>query len=444
MSYSLKLLAITSLPTIGNAGLKNMMQIMGSDMIPIPTTVACGLGNMEGHTKVSVSLEETLEHTMTIARTYGFRLVVYVGYLVDSSQLEMIRRYILAHKDMIETIIIDPVCGDNGRAYVPESIISSFPLLLDIADYVIPNETELRLMSSGDFVSELGTLIDVFRESYVDTQIIVTSVQKDNKTYNVHGDTDSLHYYPFTELTPSFSGTGDLFAALFIKYRFFQRQSVRASIESSTSDISKMLSWNIYMGMSSHDLKVVTIPKKKRGVLYYVIGPSGVGKDTLLDVAKKNMADMPVVFVRRFITRPSDAGGESHIAISKEDFLIREGEGFFSLWWESHGNYYGVPSSIDLVLDHGYNVVLNGSRGYYEEALQRYPDMCTILISAEKETIRKRLLARGRESADEIENRLIRSEQFLTTFKEKDVHMLSNDGSLDESGAAFIELLLRY
>ncbi|MCY1306607.1 Ribose 1,5-bisphosphate phosphokinase PhnN [compost metagenome] len=53
------------------------------------------------------------------------------------------------------------------------------------------------------------------------------------------------------------------------------------------------------------------------GALVVVVGPSGAGKDSVMGFAARHFADChDVHFVRRVITRPSDAGGEVHESVS--------------------------------------------------------------------------------------------------------------------------------
>ena len=54
------------------------------------------------------------------------------------------------------------------------------------------------------------------------------------------------------------------------------------------------------------------------GTLFYVVGASGAGKDSLLAYARAALGGgTPVFFAHRYITRPAEAGGENHVALSK-------------------------------------------------------------------------------------------------------------------------------
>ncbi|MEA2777827.1 MAG: thymidine phosphorylase, partial [Acetobacteraceae bacterium] len=78
-------------------------------------------------------------------------------------------------------------------------------------------------------------------------------------------------------------------------------------------------------------------------MLILVVGPSGAGKDTVLALARAALlADPRFRFVRRVITRPADAGGEDHEAVSDFEF----GQRSFALRWQAHGLHYGIPMDI--------------------------------------------------------------------------------------------------
>ena len=79
------------------------------------------------------------------------------------------------------------------------------------------------------------------------------------------------------------------------------------------------------------------------GPLVYVMGPSGAGKDSVLGRARAMLSiDLPVVFAHRYITRPVDAGGENHVALSHAEFALRRAHGLFAFHWQAHGNDYGI------------------------------------------------------------------------------------------------------
>ncbi|OYU69743.1 MAG: phosphonate metabolism protein/1,5-bisphosphokinase (PRPP-forming) PhnN [Alphaproteobacteria bacterium PA2] len=174
------------------------------------------------------------------------------------------------------------------------------------------------------------------------------------------------------------------------------------------------------------------------GRLVLVVGPSGVGKDTLIEAAK-NLRLSGVRIVKRDITRSAELGGEDYASISEADFARRESAGRYALSWRAHGLSYGIPGDILEDLAAGQTVVANVSRTVLMEARQRYRNLVVVSVTASPETIRARLTARGRETDAEIEGRISRAAVFVVDGE--DVIELCNDGSRAEAVAAFVALL---
>ncbi len=173
------------------------------------------------------------------------------------------------------------------------------------------------------------------------------------------------------------------------------------------------------------------------------MGASGVGKDSLLDYLRRRLAgEARVLLARRFITRPAGAGGEAHIAITPQAFRERMKAGGFAMHWRSHGFEYGIDSGIDTHLAEGWQVVVNGSRHYLETAHKRYPGLRPVLITVSQNQLLARLLARGRESREEIEQRLRRAKELDDRLCERDLLRLGNDGPLEEAGERLLQLIL--
>ncbi|MHA6494598.1 phosphonate metabolism protein/1,5-bisphosphokinase (PRPP-forming) PhnN [Pseudomonas borbori] len=147
------------------------------------------------------------------------------------------------------------------------------------------------------------------------------------------------------------------------------------------------------------------------GRLIYLMGPSGSGKDSLLNAARARLAERGCLIARRVITRSAEAVGEDAIGVSTAEFDQQEAAGAFALSWRANGLAYGIPSQIDDWLAAGQDVLVNGSRGHLAQARQRYPELLAILLQVDEAALRQRLQARGRESAEQIEARLARSRE---------------------------------
>ncbi|MGD8910720.1 MAG: phosphonate metabolism protein/1,5-bisphosphokinase (PRPP-forming) PhnN [Chromatiales bacterium] len=178
--------------------------------------------------------------------------------------------------------------------------------------------------------------------------------------------------------------------------------------------------------------------------LFYVVGASGVGKDSLLNYARSQLQfDTSVIFAHRYITRSQDAGGENHVVLSEAEFASRMGRGCFAMQWYSHNTWYGIGVEIDQWLSKGFNVVVNGSRGYLDEAARNYPELTPVLITAELELLRRRLQNRGRESVDQIEQRLHSAQRLDQEIKHPRLHRIANNGILAQAGEQLLQLIQR-
>jgi ribose 1,5-bisphosphokinase len=174
--------------------------------------------------------------------------------------------------------------------------------------------------------------------------------------------------------------------------------------------------------------------------LFYIIGASGAGKDTLMNYARTSInGQQPVVFAHRYITRPPFTGNENHVFLSEEEFKARIKANLFALHWDSHGQHYGIGIEISTWMQSGFNVVVNGSRQYLPIAQEIYPDLTVILIEASPEAISKRLTGRGRENAAEIEKRIARTAEISVDLK--NCIKIFNEGAIEDAGNELINII---
>ncbi len=177
------------------------------------------------------------------------------------------------------------------------------------------------------------------------------------------------------------------------------------------------------------------------GMMVVVVGPSGVGKDSLLAIARKHFANRSDVhFVRRVITRPADAGGEDHHAVSESEFDAILADGGFAVHWHAHGLRYGIPKEVADWLAAGHLVIANGSRWVLPLFAATFSNLAVIKITARPEVVAARLRARGRETAAEIAARLRRSEEVAVPESLACV-TIDNSGSLGPAGRRLIDVV---
>ncbi len=178
------------------------------------------------------------------------------------------------------------------------------------------------------------------------------------------------------------------------------------------------------------------------GRLIVVVGPSGSGKDTVIAWLRANLPpEAPVRFVKRTITRPLDAGGEDHEAMTPDEFDAATSDGQFCLTWEAHGLKYGIPADLVEHVGRGGIAVLNGSRHALGRLLAVFPAARIASIHVDAQERRRRLAVRGREDQDGIAGRIERHDGDLHQHRVDAV--IDNSGPVEKAGQVLLSLVLR-
>lgn len=178
------------------------------------------------------------------------------------------------------------------------------------------------------------------------------------------------------------------------------------------------------------------------GAFVAVVGPSGAGKDTLIELARQRLGDdARCLFPRRIITRPADAGAEDHDSVSAGEFARLKAAGGLALSWHAHGLDYGIPIAADRAIKAGAVVVCNVSRAVLAEASGRYARLEVMRITAPEAVLADRLAARGRETRADIERRLARADGPLPPVGEGVV--VNNVGTPAQGAEPIVALVQR-
>ncbi|MGW4123091.1 phosphonate metabolism protein/1,5-bisphosphokinase (PRPP-forming) PhnN [Nocardia sp. NPDC004711] len=175
------------------------------------------------------------------------------------------------------------------------------------------------------------------------------------------------------------------------------------------------------------------------GVFIAVIGPSGAGKDSILDYARDHYSHNPdgPIFVTRTITRPAGPG-EDHTPTTEHEFAAAHARGEFAITWRAHGLQYGIPTQDADAVRGGAVVIANTSRAVLAELPQHFTQTRIVRITVSDDVRRTRLAARAREDAADAAARILRADPAPDHPVDLDI---VNDGTLENAGNTFIAFI---
>lgn len=174
------------------------------------------------------------------------------------------------------------------------------------------------------------------------------------------------------------------------------------------------------------------------GLWVFVCGPSGAGKDSVMNWAATHLVGrQAIVFARRMVTRQPHAGSD-HDEITAEQFARLNNDGGLAWSWQAHGFCYGIEARYAAQVAAGQVVVVNGSREH-AGALEVADHVRVVQIVTNAGHLASRLAQRGRDAPHEVSQRLARNARFSNLRVD---HTIFNHGQLADAGRQLVDYLL--
>ena len=182
----------------------------------------------------------------------------------------------------------------------------------------------------------------------------------------------------------------------------------------------------------------------RKGVLFVVSGPSGVGKGTVNKRLFEEFGSAVAFSVSATTRGPreGEVNGREYFFISRQEFEKRVANNEFLEHAEYAGNCYGTPRDYVLsLLQRGVSVILEIDVQGAMQVKRRMPESVSVFILPPSfEELEHRLRGRGTETPEKIERRLAAAKAEMARAPEYDYQIVNDD--LDAAYARLREIFI--
>lgn len=182
--------------------------------------------------------------------------------------------------------------------------------------------------------------------------------------------------------------------------------------------------------------KIVFNPLNPEPLLIVISGPSGVGKDTVIDRMKER--HIPVHFVVTATTRPprkDEIHGKDYFFISADEFAAMIDQDELLEYAIVYKDYKGIPKEqVRQALSSGKDVVMRVDVQGAAKIRELNPEAVLIFLTTrDEEEMVNRLRIRKSETPEGLNLRIAMARQELKRINEYDYVVVNRDGELDET-----------
>jgi guanylate kinase len=175
--------------------------------------------------------------------------------------------------------------------------------------------------------------------------------------------------------------------------------------------------------------------KQPPPLLVVLSGPSGVGKDEVLNRMKK--LRRPFYYVVTATTRPQRATEKDKVDyyfLSRDEFQQMKDKGQFLEWAEVYGNHYGVPKDeVSQALSRGMDTIIKIDVQGAATIKKILPQAVFIfLMPPSMEELELRLKQRRSENSANLALRLDKAKEEIKSLPLFDYVIISHQGKIDD------------